>query len=153
MSDIVYDSKSEALSIAAATLSKASDLPDEIIAALSKKANLVEESSSGAVLPRQLQPALVGRFVIRNDVLLSLETFLSLLKTVTKLVAGFAGVGTPAGIAAITDGIHGLYKAYTEIVAKGYKLTDDQFAVIAALRQLGDATSSEIDKYLQKPLS
>src|SRR5258708_2384623 len=126
MDDFIYDSRSEALDKTAETLAKVSDLPNQVLKSLGEKANLVEEKeqASDETLPRHLQRAIAGRVVIRNDILLSLETFLSLLKNATKLAAGIAGIATPggiaapAGVAALTDGLYGLYKFYTEIVAK-----------------------------------
>ena len=145
MSEVIYDSQSEALDIAAGRLAKVSDLPIKVLKMFGEKANVVEAKAQASEerLPRQLHPALIGHFAIRNDELVNMEMFLSLLKNATELAAGIAGIHTLAGVAAVTDALNGLYKFYRNIVAKGFVLSKDQLAVVGTLRDLGAATTAQ----------
>jgi hypothetical protein len=155
MSQVIYDSQSEALDVAAQRLAMVSNLPIKVLKTFGEKARVVEEKcqAPGEALPRQLQPALIGRFVIRDDELLNIETFLSLLKSATKLAVGLAGIATLAGVAAVTDALHGLYRFYCDIVAKGFVLSKDQLAVIATLRDLRAATTAQIAERVQERIN
>lgn len=154
MSEVIYDSESEALDIAAQRLAEVSDLPVDVLRVFTEKATVVEEETEDPSkgLPRQLHPALVGRFAIRNDELLNIQTFLSLVKNATKLAAGISGYATLAGVTAIADALYGFYTFYKEIIAKGFLLSNDQLEVIASLRELRAATTAEIAERLQKHL-
>jgi hypothetical protein len=155
MTEVIYDSQSEALDVAAERLAKVSDLPINVLKMFGEKAKVVEEKPQvwQERLPRQLQPALVGRFAIRNDELLNTATFLSLLKNATELAAGIAGIHTLAGVAAVTDALNGLYKFYSNIVAKGFVLSKDQLAIVGTLRDLGAATTPQIAEHVKKSLN
>lgn len=152
MSDSIYDSRSEALDLVAQRLAKVSDFPLQTLKSFGAQANVVQENlhKSGDGLPKQLQPALVGHFAIRNDELLNVETFLSLLKNATKLAVGIAGIATLAGVASVTDALHGLYRFYCAVVAKGFVLSDDQLAVLGTLRDLSPTTTAQIVERLEK---
>jgi hypothetical protein len=154
MTEVIYDSQSEALDVVAERLEKVSDLPINVLKMFGEEAQVVEEKAQASEerLPRQLQPALVGRFAIRNDELLNAATFLSLLKNVTELAAGIAGIHTLTGVAAVTDALNGLYKFYRNIVAKSFVLSKDQLAVVGTLRDLGTATTAQIAERVKKSL-
>ncbi len=121
---------------------------------LGKKVSVIEEKQTwDEALPRQLQPALIGRFAIRNDELLNIETFLSLLKNATKLAVGIAEITTLAGVASVTDALHSLYKFYGDVVARGFVLSKDQLAVVATLRELRAATTAQLMERVQDGIS
>jgi hypothetical protein len=154
MAELIYDSQSEALEVVVQRLAEVSDLPIKVLKMLSEKESVVEEKQAWEeALPRQLHPALVGHFAIRNDQLFNIETFLSLLKNVTELAVGIAGIATLTGVASLTDALHGLYKFYGNLVARGFVLSKDQFAIVATLRDLGAATTVQLMERVQGRMS
>jgi len=102
------------------------------------------------VFCEHVQPALVGRFAIRNDALFSVNNFLTLLTSASKLAVGIAGIGTLAGAATLVASVHAFYKFYCDIVSQGFVLSDEQLAVVGVLRDMEKAaTSDEIAKHMR----
>lgn len=82
----------------------------------------------------------VVRYVIRNDLLLTLENFLDLLKHATNfsvsLLSLFNPISIIGGLKGIIEVLHGLAATYRRIKAAGYVLTPEEFAVFVSLKDL-----------------
>ncbi len=154
----LYEARSDALEAAAKTMSAVSDLPIEVLKLLGEAADLTEElpPETRQRKPSGWQPILVGRIAIRNDQIKLMETFLVFLKGATNIVAGIAALSTlagiPAGSRALADGVHGLYKLYSDLIARGFSLSPAQFVIITTLRALGTATAVDIRERLGNQL-
>ena len=129
-------------------LNKFPSLEHPIIEGIVDRAGVVERIE---ILPNKkemqlggVHKALVGHYVIRNDLLMSLDNFLSLLKSAGHLTSGVltlwtAASMTPAGIKDTVDGIYSLYETFTKIMAKTWHLSDKELTVVLAVRSSGPA--------------
>ena len=146
-----FDSRSEALNVVAERLGTVSEFSPQVLKVFSRKANIVEELPAKPI--GKVQPALVGRFAIRNDLLFSVESFFALAKSAAKLAVGIAGITTLPGAATIADALFDIYKLYIHVTEKGFKLSDSQFAVITSLQKLNIATTHELAACLSTDFS
>jgi hypothetical protein len=147
-----YDSKFEPTSIVVKRLSQSCDnvISSDVLSLLAKRLVVTEVESPA--LPRQLQPVFVGNYAIRNDVLVSLENFLALLKNVSRVILGVSDFNSNSGKAALADGLQGLYTTYCNIIRQGFILSAEELQIISILKQLGAATVDTIVERLGKEL-
>jgi hypothetical protein len=138
----VYDSWNEAVDAALEQIGTQSDLPTAEFRKFLGKDTVAQEQGPSPISPTA-QPVLVGRYVLRNDELVNVGNFLGLVKSTTKFVVGVVGIHTLAGAAAIADALYGLYTLFTGIKAKGFTLSNQQFAVVSTLRR-DSATSDQL---------
>lgn len=129
-------------------LAKSVGFDRSVMAGLIESVDVVERvdptQDTASVPPEGMHPGLVGRYVIRDDLLVSLENFMSFLKAAGGLVSGVLSLPTPAGVKATVDGIYSLYQAFTAVAAKGWRLSNQELEVILALRRLGPSTTEAI---------
>jgi hypothetical protein len=147
---VIYDSPSEALSVALRSARRVSKLPAPTLQKFLERESVVEEiKPTKEHRPRHFAPALVGKFAIRNDALFNLRNFLRLITAALNLVVGLSGISTLAGAAATVDALHALYTFYLETKEQGFILTPEQLAVVGILRDLGKAKPAEISARLK----
>lgn len=142
--DDTFESRSEALRAAARNIQVSDDISQTVLSDFLRKAEVVKRIQPSSAPRSDVQPLLVGSYVIRHDVLLSADHFLTLLKSALKVAVGIAGIKSLAGGAAIADGIYGLYKFYIEVEAKGFHLSEFDLAVVSVLRELQIASATEV---------
>jgi len=117
------------------------------IAALIRDVDVVTKEPDPAVPPPNATPVLVKRFrwVIRNDDLNLLDSVLEGLKGAA--TAGFfmaVGVSAPARWGALVGLAIAILKVVRGAVNHGKQLSAELFAVLAALKNCGPATSEEL---------
>lgn len=117
------------------------------IAALIQDVELVSKEADPALPPPNATPVLVKRFrwVIRNDDLNLMDSVLEGLKGAA--AAGFfmaARVSAPARLGVLVGLATAILKVVRGAVNRGKHLPADFFAVLAALKDRGPATSDEL---------
>lgn len=144
-----FDDPDEAIAEAADhLLSMSAGLDRSAIDDLIDRTGVVQRNDvlrDGAVaLPSGIHPGMVGRYVIRDDLLLSLERFLSFLKGSAYLVSGVLSLPTPAGIKTTADGVYSLYETFAKVAASAWRLSDEELAVVLALRRIGPSSADAL---------
>jgi hypothetical protein len=151
-----YDSRSEPTSIVVDRLSQSCDnvISSDILSELATRLDVVTEVElpKTSISHRQFSQALVGHFAIHNDVLMSLENFLSLLKSASRVILGISEIDSISGKAALVDGLQSFYTTYCNIIKKGFILSSEELQIISILKQLGTATVDTIVERLGKEL-
>jgi hypothetical protein len=150
-----FNNREAASGAAVARLSLGGGVAKEVLSEVIDHLDIVEEIEA---IAEQRSPggsgACFGRFryVIRNDDIVTLGSFLELLKATSELTVGIITVHmsgtTPGGVKEVIDGLVGLFRVVKDTIAKGTVLSPEDFAVIAALRKLGASTAVKIAESL-----
>jgi hypothetical protein len=147
-----FESRSEAMDEAVALLPRDVFRSDADARTFLASAELIGPlKASRSQLPKGAQPALVGRFAIRDDVFLNVSNFLALLSAAAKLCIGISSIHSLAGASSTLGAIESVYKLFCTIRDRSFILTEEQLAVVLALRELKSASIREIAERMGGP--
>ena len=145
-----YDTFEDAVAAAVRTVGAKVELDSRLLQELVKREDIVgrmQHAPAGDALGHEAHLKIV-RYVVRDDLLYSFENFIDLLKNALNFSIGLAAIlsreGVPSGVKSIVDAVHGLAGMSRRVTAQGFRLTPQEFAVVAALRERGQASIEQL---------